>query len=80
MSNKLAQLAPKIPQKELTSSPPPIHPQTLNKIQHVVQKFQNGTHSSMGHAPTPIKNEPKKHQPKLQVALFSKPSTLNSCQ
>lgn len=68
MSNKLTQLTPKIPQKETASSPPPIHPQTLHKIQHIVQKFQNEKNISAIHAPTPIKNESKKSQPKLQVA------------
>ena len=57
----------KVAQKHETVSPPPIHPHTLNQIQHIVKSFHHGNVNPPGQASTPSKAEATKPQPKVQV-------------
>ena len=65
INNKFAYQVPTVePILENVPSPPAIHPQTLNKIQRLVDKFK---FDQTTQDPIPLKNETNKVQPKIQV-------------
>ena len=68
ITNKFSYQTPKIaPINENGPSPPAIHPQTLNKIQQLVEKFKTDNTKTATQEPTPVKNERNKSPPKVQV-------------